>query len=245
MSFAVPFAVQGTEEVEEEVEVRVMRRGGLRFAIASLGLVLAMPLGAVAQSTGGQSVNPPGTPQVEQPDNGGVNWKGAGIGAATLLANVGYIPAKTVYAILGGIAGGAGFALTGGNQQTANSIWRSSLGGDYVLTPDMIRGDAPVHFSGPSYSVTPPAPAQQTYSSNPPPAMAASTSPVYPNSSTVYPNTAASSSPPSSTPSRVGAPPLSMPSGTSGYSSSTPHFTTSITGPGDSGTGPVREHDIE
>ena len=67
-------------------------------------------------------------PQVAQPENGGVNWKGAGIGAAALLANVGYIPAKTAYAIMGGIAGGVGYALTGGNEKASNTIWRSYAG---------------------------------------------------------------------------------------------------------------------
>jgi hypothetical protein len=61
-----------------------------------------------------------------------------------------YIPAKLVYGILGGIGGGAGYLLTGGNTQVSDTIWRSSLGGDYVVTPDMIKGDQPVHFSGPT-----------------------------------------------------------------------------------------------
>src|SRR5579875_1336060 len=201
-----------------------MKSKSCRVAVAALTMALAIPLGALAQTTPPSgTVN--GTPQVEQPPSGGVNWKGAGVGAATLLANVGYIPAKTVYAILGGIAGGAGYALTGGNQQTADSIWRSSLGGDYVLTPDMIRGDAPIHFSGPSYPVTQPAPGP-TSNSNPPPSIASSGTPVYPNSPV-------SSCAPRSASGAVGAPPLAG------------HFTTSITGPGDSGTGPVREHDIE
>src|SRR5690242_12335542 len=117
-----------------------MRSKGHKLAIASLCIALAIPVGAIAQ-TDATEAQTNGAPQVSQPQAGGVNWQGAGIGAATLLANVGYIPAKTVYAILGGIAGGAGYALTGGNQQTANSIWRSSLGGDYVLTPEMLRGD--------------------------------------------------------------------------------------------------------
>jgi hypothetical protein len=60
-----------------------------------------------------------------------------------------YIPAKLVYGLLGGIAGGAGYVLTGGNKQVSNTIWRSSLGGDYVVTPDMLRGKDPIHFSGP------------------------------------------------------------------------------------------------
>src|SRR5579875_2714880 len=172
-----------------------MGRGGFRFAITALALVVMMPLGAWAQSTPAQPVNPPGTPQVEQPENGGVNWKGAGIGAATLLANVGYIPAKTVYAILGGIAGGAGYALTGGNQQTADSIWRSSLGGDYVLTPEMIKGEAPIHFSGPSNPTEPASAASQPISSNPPPpsSMTASSAPVYPNTTTYSPPPSTSS----------------------------------------------------
>lgn len=214
---------------------------GFKLTLALLGIALLIPIGASAQTTGAAVGNPPGTPQVEQPESGGVNWKGAGVGAATLLANVGYIPAKTVYAILGGIAGGAGYALTGGNQQTANSIWRSSLGGDYVLTPDMIQGQAPIHFSGPSNPTAPMPPPSQPMSSNPPPALTASSAPVYPNTPT-YSGTSAPSSPAAG----VGAPPLSATSH-SGYGSSggTTHFTTSITGPGDSGTGPVREHDIE
>jgi hypothetical protein len=202
-----------------------MARRRYVFAVASLGLALAMPIGARAQTAG--------TPQVEQPDSGGVNWQGAGVGAATLLANVGYIPAKTVYAILGGIAGGAGYALTGGNQQTANSIWRSSLGGDYVLTPAMVRGEEPIHFSGPPVPPSPAPmapPASQPISANPPPAVTASSAPVYPNPPVTNPPV--SNAPPAG----VGAPPLS---------SGSTHFTTSITGPGDSGTGPVRDRDIE
>ena len=45
--------------------------------------------------------------QVEQPMEGGVNWKGVGVGAGTVAGNVLYMPAKLVYGILGGIAGGA------------------------------------------------------------------------------------------------------------------------------------------
>jgi len=89
-------------------------------------------------------------PQVAQPSDGSVNWKGVGIGVGAVVSNLVYVPAKLVYGILGGIAGGAGYALTGGNKQVANSIWRSSLGGDYVLTPDMMTGKQPIYFSGPN-----------------------------------------------------------------------------------------------
>jgi hypothetical protein len=112
--------------------------------------VLCLGASAWAQDSGGSK---PGqytdAPQVAQPSDGGVNWKGVGLGAGAVVSNLVYVPAKLVYGILGGIAGGAGYALTGGNTQVANSIWRSSLGGDYVLTPDMMTGKEPIYFSGP------------------------------------------------------------------------------------------------
>ena len=144
----------------------------------AIALALAIPAGALAQDNNGSGpavVSPlqlPGTAsspqaQVPQPQNDpGVNWKGVGVGAGTVLGNVLYIPAKLVYGILGGVAGGAGWALTGGNTQVANTIWRSSLGGDYVLTPNMVAGQDPVHFSGPTDTAQQPgqslAPAPQT-----------------------------------------------------------------------------------
>jgi hypothetical protein len=60
------------------------------------------------------------------------------------------MPAKLLYGVGGGLVGGAGYLLTGGNKQVSDTIWRSSLGGDYVLTPNMVAGKEPVHFSGPT-----------------------------------------------------------------------------------------------
>jgi hypothetical protein len=231
-----------------------------RIVIALLAIALAIPLSAFAQSAADQQPAAAGGPQVAQPESGGVNWKGAGMGAAALVANVGYIPAKTVYAILGGITGGVGYALTGGNQQAANTIWRSSLGGDYVVTPDMLSGKAPIHFSGPagpaasgtssssstsaypqpytgssspSSSVAPPAASGQELSSNTA-APAAAAAPEYPNTTA----SAGSSS-------GLGAPPYSASSRhSSHYSSSSigsTHITTSVVSePADSGAGPVQ-----
>jgi hypothetical protein len=72
----------------------------------------------------------------------------AGWGALAVLANLGYMPAKTVYAVGGGITGGFAYALTGGNYRTASDVWEKSLGGTYVVTPSMIRGEQPIHFAG-------------------------------------------------------------------------------------------------
>ena len=72
----------------------------------------------------------------------------AGWGALALPSNFGYMPVKTIYAIGGGITGGFAYALTGGDYQTASNVWERSLGGTYVLTPSMIRGEQPINFAG-------------------------------------------------------------------------------------------------
>ncbi len=143
----------------------MMRRKEIRLAAlmaAAIALAIAAPRGPLAGNARAQSAQPQpaasASPaaQVPQPPDGGVNWSGAGWGAAALASNVVYIPAKLVYGVLGGLVGGASWALTGGNTQTSDTIWRSSLGGDYVVTPDMLQGKQPVHFSGPT--TTPPVP---------------------------------------------------------------------------------------
>ena len=146
-----------------------MRKGNFRFAVIAIGLavILAMPAGPLVESAAAQSsqtVGPPAATQVPQPADNNVNWPGAGYGAGALLCNVLYIPAKLVYALLGGIVGGGTYLITAGNQQAANTVWRSSLGGDYVVTPQMLAGQQPINFSGPTD--TPPTAAEPVSSTS-------------------------------------------------------------------------------
>ncbi len=135
-------------------------RNGSRLFAAAVALVIAAPIGTFATGAWAQdqaqSAGAPPNAQVPQPQQGGVNWSGVGYGAGSILTNVVYIPAKLVYALVGGLVGGGAWCLTGGNTQTADTVWRSSLGGDYVVTPDMLAGKEPIHFSGPTE--TPPTP---------------------------------------------------------------------------------------
>lgn len=71
-----------------------------------------------------------------------------GLGLGAVLIDVVYMPVKVVYATLGGLTGSFAFVLTGGRMDIASSIWRPSLGGTYVVTPTMLRGDEPINFSG-------------------------------------------------------------------------------------------------
>ena len=173
-----------------------MSKGCQKIVVITLAATLALVTGAFAQQS--QTAPAPNaatatSPQVPQPDQGGVNWSGAGYGAAALLGNVLYIPAKLVYAVVGGVTGGAGYVVTGGNSQTADTIWRSSLGGDYVLTPKMVEGQQPIHFSGPTQ--TSPDNASTVAGAAPPPASSAVTGTAAPAANSGGPASASSSGP--------------------------------------------------
>lgn len=144
-----------------------MRKGNFRFSVIAIGLavMLAGPLAEYAAAQSAPTVGPPAATQVPQPADNSVNWPGAGYGAGALLCNVLYIPAKLTYALLGGIVGGGTYLITAGNQQAANTVWRSSLGGDYVVTPQMLAGQQPINFSGPT-DTPPTAPEPVTSSSS-------------------------------------------------------------------------------
>jgi len=72
----------------------------------------------------------------------------AGWGSLTVISNVVYMPVKLVYATLGGLTGGLALGLTGGDLDVAESIWVTSLGGTYVLTPPMLRGEESIAIAG-------------------------------------------------------------------------------------------------
>jgi len=72
----------------------------------------------------------------------------AGLGVASVILTIPYGSAKIVYAGIGSIVGGATWVLTGGNTETARTVWEPSFYGDYVVTPDHILGNKPLRFFG-------------------------------------------------------------------------------------------------
>jgi hypothetical protein len=72
----------------------------------------------------------------------------AGWGALSVLSNIGYMPAKSIYAVVGGLTGGIAYACTAGNYETASNIWEASLGGTWALSPGMLRGEEGIYFAG-------------------------------------------------------------------------------------------------
>ena len=71
-----------------------------------------------------------------------------GMGTAAVFVNLLYMPAKFVYASVGGLTGGLAYLLTGLNYDVADRIWAPSLGGNYVVTPAHLRNEQTLYFSG-------------------------------------------------------------------------------------------------
>jgi hypothetical protein len=87
----------------------------------------------------------------------------AGYGVGAALASVFYIPAKVTYAGLGLITGGLGFVLSGGRADVANNIIYPAVRGNYVVTPNNLKGTEPIYFVG-----APPPESAQSAQSTPP-----------------------------------------------------------------------------
>jgi len=85
-------------------------------------------------------------------------WAGylseAGLGTASILSSFIYGPVKLTWAILGGTIGGLGYLFSAGNFDATNKIWIPSLGGDYVITPQMLTGEQTIHFFGSTTTAT-------------------------------------------------------------------------------------------
>lgn len=61
-----------------------------------------------------------------------------------------YSGIEMAVAELGAVAGGIGFIFTGGDKATADKIWGRAIGGEYVVTPQHLRGEKDLHFFGTS-----------------------------------------------------------------------------------------------
>jgi len=109
----------------------LMRRKRNLFIGAALGLLIALTGNlAIAQEISETS------PQ------------GAGLQAASWLATIPYGTVKVVYSLVGGIVGGLTWALTGGNTEIAKAVWIPSMTGHYIVQPENLTGDKPLHFMG-------------------------------------------------------------------------------------------------
>jgi hypothetical protein len=70
------------------------------------------------------------------------------LGAAAGLTSVVYAPVKVVYAAGGSVVAGLAWVLSGGDSEVAKPILDASVRGDYVVTPEHMRGEKTIEFVG-------------------------------------------------------------------------------------------------
>jgi len=66
----------------------------------------------------------------------------------TVIANTVYFPVKVVFAGTGAVTSGLVYVVTLGDSRTTNTVWTTTTGGNYVVTPSMIEGRDFIHFTG-------------------------------------------------------------------------------------------------
>ena len=72
----------------------------------------------------------------------------AGVGALAAISSLVYGPVKVVYALGGAVVGGFAWVFSAGDNDVAIPIWNRSVRGDYVVTPQHLRGERPLEFIG-------------------------------------------------------------------------------------------------
>ena len=71
-----------------------------------------------------------------------------GMKVASWALTVPYCAVKAAFAVAGSVVGGLGYAFSGGDSKTAESVWTTSVYGTYILRPAHLRGEEPIHFLG-------------------------------------------------------------------------------------------------
>ena len=106
--------------------------------VVSFVLLLSFASLALVPAALGETTRQEGTPA------------GAGLQAASWLVTLPYGALKVGFALVGGVVGGMTYALSGGNLKAAQSVWTTSMYGTYIITPEHLKGEKPVHFIGQS-----------------------------------------------------------------------------------------------
>ncbi len=89
-----------------------------------------------------------GAPGVAEAGKSAEISKQAGLGFGSAVASLIYAPVKLCYAIGGLVVGGLAWAFSGGDNEVASVVLTPSILGDYVLTPEHLRGEKSIEFFG-------------------------------------------------------------------------------------------------
>ena len=78
-----------------------------------------------------------------------------GLSLAAAFTNLFYVPAKTVFAVSGLVAGAFVGVLTGGDERAAYAIWVPAATGTFFVRPSNLDASEPLEFVGSDYADRP------------------------------------------------------------------------------------------
>ena len=122
---------------------RMSVKGG-RFRTSGRVLLALLVIGGAADPCHAEA---PATTTACAPD-AETTAEGIGLQAASVVSSVFYLPAKSMMALAGGLAGGIAYAFSLGNLEIAEGVWGPSVYGTYLLTPEHLSGCKPIEFFG-------------------------------------------------------------------------------------------------
>lgn len=114
-----------------------MQRRIMAVAVAAVLVLGTARLGSAAEDLGAPEERGPAA---------SFGWGMAAVGTNLL-----YIPLKMLYAFGGSFTGLLAWGLSAGNSDVAMGVLQPALGGTWVVTPEMLRGEEPIMYNGPSY----------------------------------------------------------------------------------------------
>jgi hypothetical protein len=118
-----------------------------------IAVVLSVTLGVASAFAQNQNPSPNGSGNVDvTPADQSYE---AGTSVSATFINFAYLPAKTVVAVLGGVAGSLAGLFTGGDQRAAYALWVPTMGGDWFVRPENLSGQKPLAFFGNDYADRP------------------------------------------------------------------------------------------
>jgi len=139
------------DQMKKYIPIQVTRSGLSLFSRSTYSTITAIIISCVytimiIPNVHAQDVPPPASEEATT-DAGASD---AGMEAAAALSTIVYFPVKLAFALGGGLVGGLTYAFTGGDEEAANRVWQSSMEGNYIITPENLTGEKPIHFVGPT-----------------------------------------------------------------------------------------------
>lgn len=67
------------------------------------------------------------------------NIEKAGVAVGVSAGNMWFLPIKAITMSVGAISGALSYLVTGGNTELTQQIWRDTLQGPYIITPELAR----------------------------------------------------------------------------------------------------------